>query len=78
LREEVRDSVAGERATIVRVAAIARDDSEWRRTGWAALDDQPDRRGEEVELVAIPYHLWANRGPSVMRIFTPRWSGADG
>jgi uncharacterized protein len=24
-----------------------------------------------VWLTAIPYHLWANRGPSVMRIFVP-------
>jgi len=53
------------------VPAIARDDTGWSRRGWASLGEEPASHGREVELVAIPYHLWANRGPSVMRIFTP-------
>ncbi|HKE63095.1 MAG TPA: beta-L-arabinofuranosidase domain-containing protein [Micromonosporaceae bacterium] len=77
--EEVRDGVAGERAVVVKVPAMARDDSAWSRTGWATLGEAPAPQGHEVELVAIPYHLWANRGPSVMRIFTPMWAArSDG
>jgi DUF1680 family protein len=74
LTEEVREDLLGSRVVVARVPAIARDDSPWNRVGWATLGEQPERRGTEVELVAIPYHLWANRGPSVMRIFTPIWS----
>jgi hypothetical protein len=36
-----------------------------------ALGAEPIVTGREVELVAIPYALWANRGPSVMRVFVP-------
>jgi uncharacterized protein len=31
----------------------------------------PDRPSRETELVAIPYHLWANRGPQPMRVWIP-------
>jgi len=55
----------------VTARAIARDDSGWTGTGWATLDERPAVTGRRVTLTAIPYHLWANRGPSVMRIFTP-------
>ena len=71
LTEEVRDDLPGGPAVVARVPAVARDDSQWSRTGWATLGDEPDRHDTDVVLTAIPYHLWANRGPSVMRIFTP-------
>ena len=74
LSEDLRD-LLGQPVVTVRVAAMARDDSAWSRMGWATLGEEPERAGREVELVAIPYHLWANRGPSVMRIFTPARSG---
>jgi hypothetical protein len=75
LREEHRDDFLGRPAVVARVPGIARDDSAWSGLGWATLGEEPARRGREVELVAIPYHLWANRGASVMRIFTPAWPG---
>ena len=71
LTEEHHGDLLGQPIVTVRVAAIARDDSGWSRMGWATLGEEPERSGREVELVAVPYHLWANRGPSVMRIFTP-------
>jgi DUF1680 family protein len=74
LSEEPAD-LLGQAVVAVRVAAVARDDSAWSRTGWATLGDLPAVSGRRVELVAVPYHLWANRGASVMRIFTPAWAG---
>jgi DUF1680 family protein len=75
LAEEFHSDLLGQPIVTVRVAAIARDDSAWSGMGWATLGEEPERSGREVELVAVPYHLWANRGPSVMRIFTPARSG---
>jgi DUF1680 family protein len=78
LVEDLRDDLPGDGpAVAVRVTAVARDDSGWARTGWATLGEEPDGAGSEVELVAVPYHLWANRGASVMRIFTPARAGRD-
>lgn len=34
------------------------------------IDRQNDRR-RDAELVAVPYHLWANRGPQPMRVWIP-------
>jgi DUF1680 family protein len=72
--EEMREDLFSSRVVVARVAAPACDDTAWQRTGWTTLGEAPPERGREVELVAVPYHLWANRGPSVMRVFTPIWS----
>ena len=71
LREQAREDFLGQEVVVVAAQAIARDDSGWTGTGWATLDERPAVTGRRVTLTAIPYHLWANRGPSVMRIFTP-------
>ncbi|HET6215031.1 MAG TPA: glycoside hydrolase family 127 protein, partial [Micromonosporaceae bacterium] len=63
--------VLGEPVVVAVGRGVLRDDSAWARTGWASLDEMPAPAGRTVELRAIPYHLWANRGPSVMRIFIP-------
>jgi DUF1680 family protein len=73
LTEEYREDLLGQPAVIARVHAIARDDSAWARTGWATRGQAPAPTGDRVVLTAIPYHLWANRGPSVMRTFVPVW-----
>jgi uncharacterized protein len=75
LVEEFHSDLLGRPVVTIRLAAIARDDSAWSGIGWATLAEQPERSGHEVELVAVPYNLWANRGSSVMRIFTPAWCG---
>ncbi|MBO0867190.1 MAG: glycoside hydrolase family 127 protein [Micromonosporaceae bacterium] len=68
---EERRELLGEPVAVVRLAALARDDSGWAGSGWATLGEQPARAGSRVRLTAIPYYLWANRGPSVMRVFIP-------
>jgi DUF1680 family protein len=71
LVEELREDFLGQRAVVLTTRGRAREDNEWKDTGWKRLEDVPPTDGREVELVAIPYALWANRGPSVMRIFVP-------
>ncbi len=61
----------GCRVALVRARGVVRDDAAWSGRGWARLDEAPAAGGREVELVAVPYHLWANRGPSRMRVFVP-------
>jgi DUF1680 family protein len=75
MTEELRDDLLGQAVVMARVAGVARDDSGWGGSGWATLGEEPAAAGRDVELVAVPYHLWANRGPSVMRIFMPIWRG---
>jgi DUF1680 family protein len=74
LTEAHRD-LLGQPVVAVLAEGFARDDSAWSRLGWATLADQPAVIGRRVRLVAIPYHLWANRGPSTMRIFVPARRG---
>jgi len=76
LGEQLRDDLPGGAAVVVTATGVARDDSAWAGTGWATLEEEPSTAGREVTLTAIPYHLWANRGPSVMRVFVPARRGA--
>ena len=71
LVEEPAADLLGQPVVRVRVAARSRDDAAWAGRGWARHDEAPPAAGDPVELVAVPYHLWANRGPSVMRVFVP-------
>jgi DUF1680 family protein len=71
LVEEFREDFLGQPVVLVHAEGIARDDSGWAGSGWATLGEEPEPAGQPVRLTAIPYHLWANRGPSVMRIFIP-------
>ena len=69
--EGVRDDFLGRKTVVLTMTGLLRDDSEWAETGWNTLDEAPPTVGHPAQLVAIPYGLWANRGPSVMRIFVP-------
>ncbi len=71
LVEEIREEFLGQPSVLVSARGRARRDADWEGTGWKRLEDAPPSDGDEVELRAIPYALWANRGPSVMRIFVP-------
>jgi DUF1680 family protein len=71
LHEQVREGFLGEAAVLVTATGLARDDSGWAGIGWADRSELPPVAGRPVTLTAIPYHLWANRGPSVMRVFIP-------
>ncbi|HEY2794674.1 MAG TPA: beta-L-arabinofuranosidase domain-containing protein [Micromonosporaceae bacterium] len=74
--ETYEPDLLGRPGVTVRVAAVARDDSAWEQRGWSPLGERPVSTGREIELVAVPYYLWANRGASTMRVFTPAWSAA--
>src|SRR6185437_13836523 len=71
LTEHRTDELPGGPGVVVEVAAVMRDDTAWSGTGWLPLAEAPAETGRRVTLTAIPYRLWANRGPSVMRIFVP-------
>jgi DUF1680 family protein len=75
LAEELRADLLGEPAVMITAQAVIRDDSAWGAAGWATLGEEPTPTERSVRLTAIPYHLWANRGPSVMRIFVPYQRG---
>jgi DUF1680 family protein len=64
-------SILGQDVVVLKASAVERDESAWVDRAWAPADDAPATAGREVELTAIPYHLWANRGPSIMRIYAP-------
>lgn len=68
--EQERD-VAGRPVTALTVDGSVRDDTGWGGSGWATLGDEPTSPRTAVELTFIPYALWANRGPSTMRVFVP-------
>jgi DUF1680 family protein len=71
LDEQPREDFLGGPAVLVTATGLLRDDSGWAGTAWRTLAERPAADGRRVTLTAIPYHLWANRGPSVMRIFVP-------
>jgi DUF1680 family protein len=57
--------------TVVRAEGMLRDDSAWDGVGWREISEAPEPDRHPVELTAMPYRLWANRGPSTMRIWVP-------
>jgi len=63
--------IAGQVVTVVTVPGSVRDDRGWGGSGWATLGEEPTSPRRDVELTFIPYALWANRGPSTMRVFVP-------
>ncbi|MFD1716932.1 glycoside hydrolase family 127 protein [Georgenia deserti] len=40
-------------------------------TPYAEAGTRPSGHGEPVALTAVPYHVWANRGPNPMRVWVP-------
>ncbi|MFG1704159.1 glycoside hydrolase family 127 protein [Nonomuraea sp. M3C6] len=57
--------------TVVRLDGRLRDDSAWQGVGWSDVSEIPASSGRPQEVTAIPYRLWANRGPSTMRVWVP-------
>ena len=70
LRANTRPDLFGGTVAI-EVEGVARDDSGWAGSGWASLGEEPQPSTRRVTLTAIPYYLWANRGPSAMRVWVP-------
>lgn len=71
LYEKIQDDFLGTRVAIIHATGLARDDSAWKGSGWRTLGSEPEVTGDRVPLTAIPYFLWANRGPSTMRVNLP-------
>lgn len=54
------------------VRAVLADDREERAWPYAPPETSPAARGHDpIEVPLIPYHDWANRGPSTMRVWIP-------
>lgn len=70
MREHFLSNFVGQPTVLLELAGIQRDDPN-QELGWAPYRVEVAQPGRPVTLTAIPYHLWANRGPSVMRVFTP-------
>ncbi|NNM86899.1 MAG: glycoside hydrolase family 127 protein, partial [Phycisphaerae bacterium] len=61
------DLLAG--VTTIRAAGVLTDGAAWQK--WPYRPLRPARILHAVDLVAIPYFTWANRGPGAMRIWIP-------
>jgi DUF1680 family protein len=50
-----------------------------REHGWPyeAREDEPAAPMETMDIPLVPYHAWANRGPSTMRVWLPVDTAAD-
>lgn len=71
LRVVPRDDLLGGTLAI-EADGLVRDDSGWvGHAGWATLGEEPPAPARKVTLTAVPYYLWANRGPSAMRVWVP-------
>lgn len=56
---------------VIDVPVLTRDDSVWAGRPWADHLAVPEARYRPAQTRAIPYALWANRGPSQMRVWIP-------
>jgi DUF1680 family protein len=68
----------GREVAVVRGAGVALDTSAWPTGGYATVGAEPTIGRRDADLRFIPYALWANRGPSVMRIHVPATTAAAG
>ncbi|AEG43574.1 glycoside hydrolase family 127 protein [Isoptericola variabilis] len=60
-----------EDGVVVRVAAVRHDEAPW---PYAPAAETPAERpvlGPATDVTLVPYHDWANRGPSTMRVWLP-------
>jgi DUF1680 family protein len=46
--------------------------STWGESLYLPLDERPQTEARPVQLIAIPYFLWGNRGMESMRIWVPQ------
>ena len=59
--------------TVIKAPGFSREGSEWEGVLYRKLASAGRRTGagKMIELVAVPYYAWANRGPSPMRVWIP-------
>lgn len=58
-------------SVIVHVDAQERSGSGWSAIGWAEVGEVTPPTSRNLTLALVPYGLWANRGPSEMRVWLP-------
>jgi DUF1680 family protein len=76
MRTEHRDDLLGGVTVIaLRGRQLGREPGTW---PYGSADRQPPALGDEVEVVAVPYFAWANRGIAAMRVWLPRLSSSGG
>ena len=61
-----------EGVTTVRAPGFRVDASSWQGKLYRPVDSAAPPPRRAVELTAIPYYAWANRGPGAMRVWVPR------
>ena len=69
-----RDDLLGG-VTVVEAAGYALDVAPWQDRLYRPASGHDESPRHPVRLTAVPYHVWANRGPGAMRVWIP-WSGA--
>ncbi len=74
LRVSSRSDLLGG-TVVIEADGELREDGGWAGTAWATLGEEPADATRQVTLTAIPYYLWANRGPSSMRVWIPLAKG---
>jgi uncharacterized protein len=55
-------------SVVVAGSIVEPDGASW---PYRSVGDSPDRTAREAELALVPYHSWAERGPSTMRVWLP-------
>jgi DUF1680 family protein len=58
--------------TTVRAAGFQVDPAAWQGQLYRPVGSGPPAPRRKVELTAIPYYAWANRGPAAMRVWIPK------
>ena len=56
----------------ITAAGFLLDTASWGNQLYRPLGAAPDLPRQPVQLTAIPYYLWGNRGPNAMRVWIPR------
>jgi DUF1680 family protein len=69
--DDVRTEIAGHPVIAIRARGLRRDDATRRQGLWQSLEEAVPEAGTAVPLTFVPYGLWANRGPSTLRVFVP-------
>jgi len=61
-----------EGVTVVRAGGFLADATAWTGHLYRRFRSEGERPGRPAELIAVPYGVWANRGPGAMRVWIPR------
>lgn len=74
--EHLPDLLGG--TTVVHAQGLLRSDDAWAGAGWSTRGETRAGDRRAAPLTAVPYAVWANRGPSEMRVWVPAATGRAG